>query len=111
MGTWVVDPTQSPALNRGARDWHSDLYFECKNRSCEVVTAGSMELINPPANFAALFADGTPVTTSEGFDNLFSTQCAPSSLPRKYQQSVFDNITDLQNAAGLTPNVQFGEYL
>jgi hypothetical protein len=111
LGTWMVDPTQSPAMNRGARDWHSDLYFECKNRSREIVTSGSMELINPPAGFAALFPDGTAVLTAEGFDNLLSTQCAPSSLPRTYQESVFDCITDLQNAAGLTPNVQFGEYL
>jgi hypothetical protein len=111
MGTWMVDPTQSPAMNRGARDWHSDLYFECKSRSREIVTSGSMELINPPAGFAALFPDGASVTTSEGFDNLLSTQCAPSSLARAYQESVFDCITDLQNAAGLIPNVQFGEYL
>jgi len=111
MGTWVVDPTQSPALNRGARDWHSDLYYECKNRSREIVTSGSMELINPPAGFAALYPDGTAVMTAEGFDNLLSTQCAPSSLLRAYQESVFDCITDLQNAAGLIPNVQFGEYL
>jgi hypothetical protein len=51
------------------------------------------------------------VSTDEGFDNLLSTQCAPSSLPRAYQASVFDCLTDLQNAAGLVPNVQFGEYL
>jgi hypothetical protein len=70
-----------------------------------------MELINPPAGFAALYPDGTAVMTEEGFDNLLSTQCAPSSLPRAYQSSVFDCITDLQNAAGLVPNVQFGEYL
>jgi hypothetical protein len=111
LGTWMVDPAQSPAMNRGARDWHADLYAECKNRGREVVTSGSMELINPPAGFAALFPDGTPVTTSEGFDNLLSTQCAPGSVLRAYQASVFDCITDLQHAAGLVPNVQFGEYL
>jgi hypothetical protein len=70
-----------------------------------------MVLINPPANFAALYPDGTPVTTSEGFDNLLSTQCAPGPTLLAYQQTVFDCITDLQNTAGMTPNVQFGEYL
>jgi hypothetical protein len=111
MGTWVVDPTQSPAMNRAARDWHADLYYECKNRGREIVTSGSMELVNPPAGYAALFPDGTAASTAEGFGNLYSTQCSPCLAMRTYQQSVFDCVTDLQNAAGLTPNVQFGEYL
>jgi hypothetical protein len=111
MGTWIVDPTQSPAINRGARDWLADLYYECNNRQREIVTSGSMELVNPPSGYAALFPDGTAAVTAEGFDNLNSTQCAPGPLLLAYQQSVFDCITDLQNAAGLTPNVQFGEYL
>ncbi|MFX9058124.1 hypothetical protein ABTN75_19920, partial [Acinetobacter baumannii] len=25
-GTWEVDPAQSPALNRAARDWHAGFY-------------------------------------------------------------------------------------
>ena len=111
LGTWVVDPSQSPAMNRAARDWHADIYYECKNRGREIVTSGSMELVNPPAGYAALFPDGTPASTAEGFGNLYSTQCAPGALMLAYQESVFDCITGLQDAAGLTPNVQFGEYL
>ena len=111
MGTWMVDPTQTPALNRGARDWHADLYNECKSRNREIVTAGSMELVNPPSGFPAMFPGGNPVITSVGFGNLSSTHCAQSSAMRAYQQAVFDCVTDLQNAAGVTPNVQFGEYV
>jgi hypothetical protein len=111
MGTWVVDPTQLPALNRGARDWHADLYAECKSRNREIVTSNSMELVNPPAGFAAIFPDGQPAITDVGFGNLRSTHCAQSSPMLAYQKSVFDSITDLQNAAGLVPNIQFGEYL
>jgi hypothetical protein len=111
LGKWMVDPTQSPALNRGARDWHADLYYECKNRQREIVTSGSMELVNPPAGFAAIYPDGTPAATQVGFGSLNSTHCAQSSAMRAYQESVFDCVTDLQNAAGLIPNVQFGEYL
>ncbi|MCU1262094.1 MAG: hypothetical protein JWO80_4979, partial [Bryobacterales bacterium] len=111
MGTWVVDPSQTPAVNRGARDWHSDLYTECRNRNREIVTSGSMELVNPPAGFAAIFPDGQPVVTDVGFGNLRSTHCAQSSPMLAYQTAMFDCITDLQNAAGLVPNVQFGEYL
>ncbi len=110
-GTWVVDPSQLPALNRGARDWHSDLYMECASRGREVVTSGSMELVNPPAGFAAIFPDGTPVITSVDFAGLFSTHCAQSSGMLAYQKTVFDCVTDLQSAAGLIPNVQFGEYV
>ncbi len=111
MGTWMVDPTQSPALNRGARDWHADLYANCRQRGREVVTAGSMELVNPPAGFAAKFPDGKPVATDVGFASLHSTHCAQSSLMLAYQKAMFDCIADLQSAAGLTPNIQMGEYL
>jgi hypothetical protein len=110
-GAWVVDPAQTPALNRGARDWHADLFLECSNRGREVVTSGSMELVNPPTGFAALFADGLPAATDVGFSSLTSTHCAQSSAMRAYQASVFDCVTDLQHAAGLVPNIQFGEYV
>jgi len=110
-GIWMVDPAQSPALNRGARDWHADLYRECKLRNREVTTSGSMELVNPPDGFAAMYPGNTPVVTDVGFGNLHSTHCAQSSPMRAFQQSVFDCIVDLQNAAGLIPNFQLGEYL
>ncbi len=111
LGTWVVDPAQTPALNRGARDWHADLYREAKLRDREITTAGSMELVNPPAGFAACYPDGSPVITDVGFGNFKSTHCAQSFPMRAFQQSVFDCIADLQNAAGLIPNFQLGEYL
>ena len=111
LGTWMVDPAQTPALNRGARDWHADLYREAKLRGREVTTAGSMELVNPPPGFAACYPDGTAVITDVGFGNFKSTHCAQSSSMRVFQQAVFDCVADLQNAAGLTPNFQLGEYL
>lgn len=111
VGAWIVDPTQSPALNRGARDWHSDLYAECRSRNREVVTSGSMELVHPPDSFVALYPDGQPVTTANNLDGVYSLQCSPGSLMRAYQCAMFDCITDLQNAAGLVPGIQFGEYL
>ena len=111
VGTWAVDPSQSPAINRGAREWLADLYAECQRRNREIVTAGSMELVYPPAGFAALYPDGNPVMTAVGFANLTSTHCAQNSAMRAYQQAMFDCITDLQNAAGFAPNIQFGEYV
>lgn len=110
-GTWEVDPAQTPALNRGAREWHSDFYRECQSRSREVVTAASMELVHPPSGFAAVFPDNTGVETSVGFGNLRSTHCSQGSLMRSYQQSVYETIAGLMAGAGLTPAIQFGEFL
>jgi hypothetical protein len=109
-GAWVVDPSQTPALNRGAREWHADFYAECAARNREIVTAVSMELVNPPAGFPAQYSDGTPVVTSVGFGSLNSTHCAFNSLMRAYQQQVLDAIAALMTNAGITPRVQFGEF-
>ncbi len=62
-GRWMVDPLQTPALNRGARDWHLDLFNECGLRGREVTVAASMELVNPPADFGARYPDGQVVET------------------------------------------------
>jgi hypothetical protein len=111
-GTWLVDDTASPPLNRAARDWHSDFFALCAARGREVTTSCSLELVNPPAGYAALFPDSTPATTATGFGSLISTQCAVgSSQMVAYQKTVYRNIAGLQTAAGLTPSVQFGEFL
>jgi hypothetical protein len=109
-GQWVVDPAQTPPLNRAARDWHADFYRQCQSRGREIVTSVSMELVNPPAEFAARFPDGAPVETSVGFGNLVSTHCAFNAAVRSYQKEVFRTLADLMQAAGLTPNLQFGEF-
>jgi hypothetical protein len=109
-GVWTVDPTQSPALNRGAREWHADLFAECAARHRDIVVSSSMELVNPPDNLPARFPDGSPVVTEVGFGSLKSTHCAFNSAMQSYQQQVFDCIAGLMSAAGVTPTVQFGEY-
>ena len=109
-GRWVVDPSQAPALNRGARDWHADLFRECAQRGRELTVAASMELVNPPAGFAARFPDGQPVETSVGFGSLLSTHCAFSSPVLNFQTQLFTNLADWMNQAGLIPRLQFGEF-
>jgi hypothetical protein len=77
-----------------------------------VVTSCSMELVNPPAGYASLFPDGTAVLTATGFGSLSSTQCAVgASQVLAYQKTVYRCIAQLQAAAGLTPCVQYGEFL
>jgi hypothetical protein len=111
---WVIDDSVSPPLNRAARDWHADFYAQCAALSLPVVTACSMELVNPPTGYAALFPDAlrTPVLTATGFGTLNSTQCAPgASSFLAYQKAVYRNIAQMQTTAGLTPSVQYGEFL
>jgi len=110
-GTWEVDPAQTPPLNRGVREWLADLYTEGHSRGRQMMTSASMELVNPPAGFAAMFPDGQPVATSVGFGSLNSTHCALSANMLNLQKGVFKTIADLQAAAGLTPAIQFGEML
>ncbi len=110
--TWIVDDTVSPPINRGVSDWHTDFYSQCAALGLEVVTSCSLELVNPPDGYAALFPNQTPVATATGFGTLNSTQCAVgASNLLAYQQAVYRQIAQMQSAAGLTPCVQYGEFL
>ncbi|MCC7175959.1 MAG: hypothetical protein IT159_12250 [Bryobacterales bacterium] len=109
-GRWVVDPSQSPALNRGARDWHLDFFRQCRAGGREITVAASMELVNPPAGFGARYADGQVVETSVGFGSLVSTHCAFSSPMLSYQKQVYRALADLMASATLTPSLQCGEF-
>ncbi len=112
VGTWVIDDSLSPPLNRAARDWHADLYALGAAREREIMTACSMELVNPPSGYAAQFPNGTPVMTATGFGSLSSTQCAiGGAAVLAYQKAAYRCIAGLQAAAGLTPCLQYGEFL
>lgn len=111
LGTWQVDPAQTPALNRGAQEWHTDMFRLCHQAGREIVVAESMELVYPPQGFAATFVDGKPVVTDVGFGNMSSTHCSFCQPMRDYQKSVFKMLADLMAGAGLTPELQLGEFL
>ena len=109
---WIVDDTVSPPINRAVRDWHADFYAQCAAAGLVVVTSCSMELVNPPSGYVALFPNGTPVSTATGFGDLNSNQCAVGAANLlAYQKAVYRNIAQLQLTAGLTPSVQYGEFL
>ena len=111
-GTWIIDDSIAPPINRAVRDWHADFYALCAARSREISTACSMELVNPPAGFSAKFPDGTSVQTSTSFGSLFSNHCAiGAAAVLGYQKAVYREIAALQTTAGLTPYVQYGEFL
>lgn len=111
-GSYQVNDTANPPINLATRNWHSDFYAQCASRSRPVVTALSMELVNPPAGYVAQFPDSTAVSTATGFGSLVSNHCAiGGSKMLAYQKSVYRNIAQLQAAAGLTPSLQYGEFL
>lgn len=117
-GTWVIDAAADPPLNYALQKWHADFYREVAARSLTVTTACSLELVNTPDDpasgqvWAARFPDGKAVETSTGFASLLSTQCAPMAANfLAYQIRVYLAIAKLQADAGLTPELQFGEFL
>ena len=110
MGVWRVDPTAEHGLNRAARDWHEDFFAQAAIRDRRLTTAISMELVNPPAAFAARFPNGLPVITDVGFAGLNSTHCAFRSDVRAYQQKVLTEVAQMMAEAGLTPDLQCGEF-
>jgi hypothetical protein len=117
QGQWMIDASVTPALNRAATDWHADFFNEAAANGFQVVSAVSMELVNPPddpasgAVYAARFTDGTAVLTATGFSNLNSTQCTFAPSVQTYQAKVCNELAASQAAAGLTPWIQFGEFL
>jgi hypothetical protein len=109
---WVVDDTVTPPINRAVRDWHADFYSQCAAAGLSVVTSCSMELVNPPDGYVARFPNQNAVSTATGFGDLNSNQCAVGAANLlAYQKAVYRNIAQMQATAGLTPSVQYGEFL
>jgi hypothetical protein len=109
---WIVDDTVSPPINNAVSDWHADFYAQCAAAGLAVVTSCSMELVNPPAGYVALFPNGSAVSTATGFGSLNSSQCAAGAANLlAYQKAVYRNIAQMQLTAGLVPSVQYGEFL
>ena len=115
--TWVIDPTQTPVLNRAFRDWTTDFFNQLKANNLSAVCSFSQELVQPPDNPAGgavwvqRFPDGTAVETATGFGTLNSSQIAFSSGPQSYTAQAHAAMAGLMLAAGLTPKLQFGEIL
>ena len=113
---WVIDPTQTPVLNRAFRDWNSDFLSLVKAAGMAAVCSFSQELVNPPDNppssvWVQRFPDGSPVETATGFGTLSSSQIAFSAGSQNYMAQAHAAMAGLMQAAGLTPRLQFGEVL
>ncbi|MBE0658381.1 MAG: hypothetical protein IH602_11880 [Bryobacteraceae bacterium] len=110
MGVWVLDAGTEHALNIAARQWHFDLFSQAAQRGRRLTAAISMELVNPPQEFAARYPDGAPVVTDVGFAGLRSTHCAFRSDVLAYQVKALVEVALLMTEAGLQPDLQCGEF-
>jgi hypothetical protein len=117
-GVWMIDPTAADPINFPVVQWHADLFKAVKAAGLLITTSFSMELVNPPEDdgtiantWKARFYDQTPVDTATDFGGILSSQCAPVANLTNFQKSVYLQIAGLQSAAGLTPWLQFGEFL
>ncbi len=115
-GTWQIDDTITPVINRAAADWHKDYFAEIAAKGWTATAAFSMELVDPPDNppaaaWAQRFRDNAAVQTDTGFASLKSTQCTFSDSVAAYQKQAFEEMAGFMKLAGLTPWLQFGEFL
>lgn len=116
-GVWQIDTAASNPINYPVAQWHADLFKAVKAAGLLITTSFSMELVNPPddgtaANaWKARFANGTAVDTATDFGGILSSQCAPIANLTHYQQVAYTQMAGLQSTAGLTPWLQFGEFL
>ncbi len=113
---WVIDPTQTPVLNRAFRDWNADFFALLKASGMSAVCSFSQELVNPPDNppssvWVQRFPDGSPVETATGFGTLNSSQIAFSAGPQTYLAQAHAAVAGLMQAVGLPARLQFGEIL
>jgi len=49
LAPWVIDPTQTPVLNRAFRDWNTDFFALLKANRMSVVCSFSQELVKSMA--------------------------------------------------------------
>lgn len=116
-GTWQIDTAAPAPINYPVAKWHADLFGAVQAAGLLITTSFSMELVNPPDDgtstnaWQARFADGTAVQTATDFNGILSSQCAPIPNLTQYQELAYTQIAGLQSAAGLTPWVQFGEFV
>jgi len=116
-GSWEIDTSAANPINYPVTEWHTDLFKEVAAAGMLITTSFSMELVNPPDDatvdncWKARFYDGTPVDTATDFNGILSSQCAPVINLTNLQKAVYTQMAGLQSAAGLTPWLQFGEFL
>ena len=107
-GNWRTDLTAAPRLNRAVRDWSLSYFAALQGYGIDVAASFSMELGNGDPSAAVGIAQvgpaGDPILLPTPS---LQTNFSPASLA--FWQEVYNEIANIQAAAGLTPFLQFGE--
>ncbi|MDA1312495.1 MAG: hypothetical protein O2968_04080 [Acidobacteria bacterium] len=107
-GEWFTDTTALPRLNRAARDWHRAYFAALDSLGIESTLALSMELSHGDptltAGIAQRYADTAPVLLNTPS---LQTNFSPASL--NFWKQAYLELAQLQDEAGVTPYLQFGE--
>jgi hypothetical protein len=107
-GNWRTDLTAMPRLNRAVRDWSAAYYAALHGYGIDVAAAFSMELQHgdpsAEAGIAQVGPAGDPVLLPTP-----SLQTNFSSTSLAFWQQVYAEMAGIQETAGLTPYLQFGE--
>jgi hypothetical protein len=105
---WFVDLEAEPRIHRAARDWHRAYFAALDSYGIDSTAAFSTELSHGdpsvPAGMAQRYPDGSAViVNTPGVQTNFS----PASID--YWKQVYLDMAALQDEAGVTPYLQFGE--
>ena len=107
-GEWRTDLAAAPRLNRAVRDWSLSYFTALQGYRIDVAASFSMELGNGDPSAAVGIAQvgpaGDPIQLPTPS---LQTNFSPASLA--FWQEVYNEIANIQAAAGLTPFLQFGE--
>ena len=107
-GVWTTDTESLPRLNRAVRDWSLSYYRSLKGCGIDVVAAFSMELQHgdpsAEAGIAQRYPSGNPVLL-----NTPALQTNFSPISTEYWQTVYLEMAEIMETAGLVPYLQFGE--
>jgi hypothetical protein len=83
---WVIDPTQTPVLNRAFRDWSTDFFGQLKANNMSVVCSFSQELVAVEICERTVFSEEPKMPATSRVDSPStsrSTSAARSFTPRR----------------------------
>jgi hypothetical protein len=107
-GNWYTDLEATPRLNRAVRDWTLSYFQALVGYGFDATASFSTELGNgdpsTAAGIAQVYPDAVAVIVSTP---ALQTNFSPTSA--SFWQQVYLDMATVQNAAGLTPYLQFGE--
>lgn len=104
IGLIEIDTTRTPRINTPAKKWHDESLALVAAAGIDHVIAFSPELYHCPVEMSQKFANGIAALTGTPS---YHTHFGPSTLA--YFKEAYKEAAAIQAAAGLVPQLQFGE--